>query len=110
MFFCFIRIENLKQFVDDLENDRLEPYLKSEPVPADNNGPVTVAVAKNFDDVVTNNGKDTLIEFYAPWYAHKWTLYTSSTFLADRFSFGFLLFIRKLGAAIARAWHQSLKS
>lgn len=65
---CFRRIDNLKKFVDDLENGRLEPYLKSEPVPSDNNGPVTVAVAKNFDDVVTNNGKDTLLEFYAPWY------------------------------------------
>lgn len=49
----------------DLEGGELEPYLKSEAVPADNSGPVTVAVAKNFEDVVTNNGKDTLIEVSA---------------------------------------------
>lgn len=53
-----------------MESGSLEPYLKSEPIPTDNNGPVTVAVAKNFDEVVTNNGKDTLIEFYAPWCGH----------------------------------------
>lgn len=36
--------------------------MKSEPVPTDNSGPVTVAVAKNFDATVINNEKDTLIE------------------------------------------------
>ncbi|XP_055319508.1 protein disulfide-isomerase A3-like [Sitodiplosis mosellana] len=60
-------IENLKAFLDDLKGGKLEPYLKSEPVPEDNNGPVKVAVAKNFEDLITNNGKDTLIEFYSPW-------------------------------------------
>lgn len=48
----------------------MEPYLKSEAVPESNDGPVIVAVAKNFDDVVINNDKDTLIEFYAPWCGH----------------------------------------
>lgn len=68
MFLCNDRIENLQAFLKDLEAGNLEPYLKSEPIPTDNSGPVTVAVAKNFEDVITNNGKDTLIEFYAPWY------------------------------------------
>lgn len=59
-------VENLQSFVTDLEEGALEPYIKSEPVPTSNDGPVKVAVAKNFAEVVTNNGKDTLIEFYAP--------------------------------------------
>uniref|UniRef100_A0A1B6EZ91 protein disulfide-isomerase n=1 Tax=Cuerna arida TaxID=1464854 RepID=A0A1B6EZ91_9HEMI len=63
-------VENFEKFLNDFKNGNLEPYLKSEPVPEDNSGPVKVAVAKNFDEVVTDNGKDTLIEFYAPWCGH----------------------------------------
>lgn len=44
--------------------------MKSEPIPDSNDEPVKIAVAKNFEEVVTNNGKDTLIEFYAPWCGH----------------------------------------
>lgn len=57
-------------FVADLEEGSLEPYVKSEAIPASNDGPVIVAVGKNFEDVVTNNEKDVLIEFYAPWCGH----------------------------------------
>ncbi|XP_054278319.1 protein disulfide-isomerase A3-like [Macrosteles quadrilineatus] len=63
-------IENFEKFLNELKAGSVEPYLKSEPIPDDNSGPVKVAVAKNFDEVVTNNGKDTLIEFYAPWCGH----------------------------------------
>jgi len=44
--------------------------MKSEPVPASNDAGVKVAVAKNFDELVTNTDKDVLIEFYAPWCGH----------------------------------------
>lgn len=63
-------IEALDKFVQDILGGKLEPYLKSEPVPESNDEPVKVAVAKNFEDVVVNNDKDTLIEFYAPWCGH----------------------------------------
>ncbi|KAL3865460.1 hypothetical protein ACJMK2_042848 [Sinanodonta woodiana] len=63
-------IENLEKFVNDLLDDKLEPYLKSEPVPSPNDEPVKVAVAKNFDELVNNDEKDVLIEFYAPWCGH----------------------------------------
>lgn len=63
-------VEAFETFLSELKAGKLEPYLKSEAVPEDNSGPVTVAVAKNFDAVVTNNDKDTLVEFYAPWCGH----------------------------------------
>jgi len=63
-------MDNLKAFLDDFKAGKLEPYMKSEPVPASNDAGVKVAVAKNFDELVTNTDKDVLIEFYAPWCGH----------------------------------------
>jgi len=63
-------VENLQDFVEKLLDGELEPYIKSEPIPETNDAPVKVAVAKNFDEVVINNNKDTLVEFYAPWCGH----------------------------------------
>ena len=63
-------VEALEQFVRDFESGNLESYLKSEPVPDNENADVKVAVAKNIQDLVINSDKDTLIEFYAPWCGH----------------------------------------
>jgi len=63
-------IEAFEKFVQDFLNGDLKPYLKSEEVPENQDGPVKVAVAKNFDELVTNSKKDVLIEFYAPWCGH----------------------------------------
>lgn len=57
----------MQAFANDLEEGSLEAYIKSEEIPESNDGPVQVAVAKNFDEMVMNNKKDVLIEFYAPW-------------------------------------------
>lgn len=64
------RIENLRQFVSDLKEGKLEVYKKSEDIPLTNDGPVKIAVARNFDEIVYNNGKDTFLEVYAPWCAY----------------------------------------
>jgi protein disulfide isomerase family A protein 3 len=64
----------LEKFARDLLDRKLEQYLKSEPVPASNNEPVKVVVAKNFDDIVNDESRDVLIEFYAPWCGHCKTL------------------------------------
>lgn len=63
-------IENFAKFLKNLRDGKLTPYVKSEPIPESNDGPVKVAVGKNFQDVVIDNEKDTLIEFYAPWCGH----------------------------------------
>jgi len=63
-------MDTFEQFLKDFEAGKVEPHLKSEAVPEPNDGPVKVAVAKNFEELVTNSKKDVLIEFYAPWCGH----------------------------------------
>lgn len=57
-------------FVEDFVAGKVEPSIKSEPIPESQDGPVTVVVAKNYDELVINNDKDVLLEFYAPWCGH----------------------------------------
>ncbi|XP_032650064.1 protein disulfide-isomerase A3 [Chelonoidis abingdonii] len=60
----------LERFLRDYFDGNLKKYLKSEPIPENNDGPVKVVVAENFDDLVNAEDKDVLIEFYAPWCGH----------------------------------------
>ena len=48
----------------------IKPKIKSEPVPASQDGPVTAVVGENFDEIVMDESKDVLIEFYASWCGH----------------------------------------
>jgi protein disulfide isomerase family A protein 3 len=63
-------MDTFEQFLKDYEDGKVEPHLKSEDIPEPNDGPVKVAVAKNFEELVANTKKDVLIEFYAPWCGH----------------------------------------
>lgn len=61
----------LKTFVDDFLANKLKVVLKSEPVlPADTEGDVKIVKGDSFNDIVLNNNKDVLVEFYAPWCGH----------------------------------------
>jgi len=62
--------KEIGKFVDDFLAGKVEPSIKSEPIPESNDGPVTTIVAHNYKDVVINNDKDVLVEFYAPWCGH----------------------------------------
>lgn len=46
---------------------KVEPTLKSEPIPESQDEPVYVVVGKNFEEVVFDDSKDVFIEFYATW-------------------------------------------
>jgi protein disulfide-isomerase A1 len=65
-----ITADAIKVFVEEFVSGKMEPSVKSEPIPETQEGPVTVVVAKNYNDVVLDDTKDVLIEFYAPWCGH----------------------------------------
>jgi len=62
--------KNVGKFVDDFLAGKVGPSIKSEPIPEKQEGPVTVIVAHNYKDVVLDEDKDVLVEFYAPWCGH----------------------------------------
>ena len=65
-----INEQNILKFVDDWENKKLKPHLKSAEEPKDNTGDVFVVVGKTFERDVIKNDKDVMLLFYAPWCGH----------------------------------------
>jgi len=62
-------IDNVKSFAKDFVANKLKPYLKSEPIPAEQ-ADVKVVVGENFNDIVMDDSKNVLFEMYAPWCGH----------------------------------------
>nr|WNZ75821.1 protein disulfide-isomerase precursor [Trichoderma harzianum] len=65
-----INEKDIAKFVDNFSSGKIEPSIKSEPIPETQEGPVTVVVAHTYKDIVLDDSKDVLIEFYAPWCGH----------------------------------------
>jgi protein disulfide-isomerase A1 len=63
-------VEAIAEFVDNYDSGEVKPSIKSEPIPEKQDGPVTIVVAHNYRDIVLDDTKDVLIEFYAPWCGH----------------------------------------
>ncbi|ETN39858.1 protein disulfide-isomerase domain [Cyphellophora europaea CBS 101466] len=62
--------KKIAAFVEKFVSGKLDPSIKSEPIPEKQEGPVTVIVAHNYKDIVMDDKKDVLVEFYAPWCGH----------------------------------------
>jgi protein disulfide-isomerase A1 len=62
--------ESLREWIEGVISGKYKYQLKSEEVPENNNGPVTILVGKNFDEIVLDQTKDVLVEYYAPWCGH----------------------------------------
>lgn len=59
--------ELVDQLVEGYLEGKLEPSLKSQPIPETQDEDVFVLVEKQFEDVVFDDSKDVFVEFYAPW-------------------------------------------
>ena len=65
-----INKNNILDFIEDWENKKIKPYLKSEEIPEYNDREVFILVGKSFKKEVLSNDKDVLVFFYAPWCKH----------------------------------------
>jgi len=57
------------QFAQDVASGKVQPFIKSEAVPADNNKPVKVVVRNNLDEILADDS-DLFLKVYAPWCGH----------------------------------------
>jgi len=60
----------MKQFIEKAKKGEATRFLKSEPIPTENEGPVFKIVGKNFKKEVIENDMDVIVKFYAPWCGH----------------------------------------
>ncbi|KAJ5475039.1 Protein disulfide-isomerase [Penicillium diatomitis] len=65
-----IDAKEIGKFIKDVLAGKIEPSIKSEPIPEGKDGSVTIIVGKNYQEVVMDDEKDVLVEFYAPWCGH----------------------------------------
>ena len=63
-------VKDIGQFIQDVLDGKVEPSVKSEPIPETQEGPVKVVVGLSYQEVVIDNDRDVLLEFYAPWCGH----------------------------------------
>lgn len=61
--------ERIAEMLENFHAGKLEPELKSQPIPATQDESVYNLVGKEFDKVVMDKSKDVFVEFYASWYA-----------------------------------------
>ena len=64
-----LAVDGLRTYLDDFRAGKLEPHLKSEPIPEEQ-GALTVLVGKNWESIVKDETKDVLVKYYAPWCGH----------------------------------------
>ncbi|KAL9296748.1 hypothetical protein ACSQ67_022644 [Phaseolus vulgaris] len=78
-----VTVDKIKAFGNDFLEDKLKPFLKSDPVPQSNDGDVKIVVGNNFDEIVLDESKDVLLEIYAPWCGHCQSLEPTYNKLAE---------------------------
>lgn len=92
-----VDVSKVVSWIADFKAGKVEKIVKSEEIPASQDGPVTVVVGKSFDSVV-RSGKNVFIEFYAPWCGHCKRLEPVWDELAEKFKGADNLTIAKMDA------------
>ncbi|EIM88466.1 disulfide isomerase [Stereum hirsutum FP-91666 SS1] len=77
--------EAVKEHVAAFVEGRLQPQLKSQPIPDSQDEAVFTLVGKQFDEVVFDDSKDVFVEFYATWCGHCKRLKPTWDSLGERF-------------------------
>ncbi|KAK7204280.1 thioredoxin-like domain-containing protein [Myxozyma melibiosi] len=62
--------EGLEEFLESYHAGSLSPKIKSQEAPEVQDGPVVIVTANTYDELVLDEDKDVLIEFYATWCGH----------------------------------------
>lgn len=73
-------------FVESALKDEYQTYLKSEPIPENQNGPLYTLVGKTIEAEINDPKKNVFVEFYAPWCGHCKKLAPIWGELADAFA------------------------
>ena len=80
-----LKADAVDEMVQAFLDHKLEPTLKSQPIPESQDESVFTLVTKQFDEVIFDDSKDVFVEFYASWCGHCKRLKPTWDSLGDRY-------------------------